>query len=113
MVIPYVRSHQLGIELNGIVTQLRGRDRLQALAALRKVRVALHPAEAVHVDACPALELVLVVLRESYLEEHIDPVDLGAGAEEREIEEVSVKCGHDGRLDVLNVREESLDCSRL
>ena len=60
-------------------------------------------------DAASTFELVFVVFGESSLQEHVDIVDLRSGAEEWEIEEVAVERGHNRRLDVLNVREESLD----
>lgn len=45
-----VRCHQLRVEFNWVVTQLGSRYSLQTLTALWQVRVALDPAEAVHVD---------------------------------------------------------------
>ena len=60
-------------------------------------------------DTGVTLELVFRVYGKASFKVHIDTMNFGTRTQEREIEEVSVKCGHNGWLDVLNVREESLD----
>lgn len=101
------RGHELRIEFNRIIPQLCRRDRLQALTSLRKVRVPLHPSEAVHMNTSAALEFILAVSSKARFEKHIDPVCLRSGLEEWHVEEVAVKSGHYGGLYFLDVREES------
>jgi len=64
-------------------------------------------------DTCSALVLVLCVLREAGLEEHVDPIELGARVKEREIEEVAIKGCHHGWFYVADVFEEAGDGGRL
>jgi hypothetical protein len=103
------RRHQLWVKLDGVVPKLRDCDRLEALRALRKVRVALNPAEAVHVCARPALVLVLIVLCEADLLVHVNTMHFGTRVEERKVEKVAVECRHNRRLHLLDVLEEAHD----
>ena len=60
-----------------------------------------------------AFVLVFRIFSEANLQKHIDAVDLGTGIQEREIKEVTIEGGHDGRLHFLKMREEAFDCGSL
>lgn len=62
---------------------------------------------------CPALELILRVSQKARFKEHINPMRLRSCFKEREIEEVSVKCRKNCGFDILDVRKESSNDSRL
>lgn len=63
-------------------------------------------------DTTATLELVLRILREASLQEHIDTIGLRSRAEKREVEEVAVECSYDCRLYVLDMSKKSSDsCS--
>ena len=63
--------------------------------------------------ACSAFVLVFRIFGEANLHKHIDAVDLGTSIQEREIKEIAIEGGHDGRLHLLNMREETFDCGSL
>lgn len=63
-------------------------------------------------DTTTTLELVLRILCEASLEEHVDTIDRRSCAEKWKIEEITVKRGYDRRLHVLDVLEKLYDrCS--
>ena len=63
-------------------------------------------------DTTATLELVLRILCEASLEEHVDTVGRRSCAEKWKVEEITVKCGYDRRLHVLDVLEKLRDrCS--
>lgn len=69
--------------------------------------------ETIHMDATRALELLLIIYRETDLPEHVYPMSLGPRANEGEIEAVSVVCRHDGRLGLSYMFEETSKGGRL
>jgi hypothetical protein len=63
-------------------------------------------------DTTTTLELVLRILCEANLEEHVDTIGRRSRAEKWKIEEIAVKRGYDRRLHVLDVLEKLRDrCS--
>lgn len=122
------RRHELRVELDGRISQLGRCDSLEALTALRQVRVALDPSakseppairawvdppEAVHVHARFALVLHLIIWAEPNLVVHADTVDLGPGVDERKVEAVTVIRRHDGRFRVPDMLKPSPNHTRL
>ena len=107
------RRHKLWVQLNRVITELGSGDCFETLTALGKIRVALDPSEAVHVGTRAALELVLRILSETRLEEHVDTMRFRPRFEKGEIEEVAVERGHDRRFCGSDVFKESADCRRL
>ena len=73
-----------------------------------EVRVALDPAEAVHVKGSLGLELVLRVFVEANTLVHVDIMNRRSSLNERPVKRVAVVSDKDGWLDCLNVLEESL-----
>ena len=109
----HARGHKFGIQLYWIVAELGDSHCFQALTALRQVRVSLDPSEAVHVDALPALVLVLSVFGETDLLQHVNAVQDGSGLNEGEVERVAVVRGNNGRLGFSDVLKEASNRRRL
>mmetsp|Transcript_50911 Transcript_50911/g.118620 ORF Transcript_50911/g.118620 Transcript_50911/m.118620 type:complete len:370 (-) Transcript_50911:242-1351(-) len=107
-------GHVLWVKLHWVVLQLVPRDGFEAPRSARKIRVTLHPREAVQVDH-PLSSVVLLVghFLDATLQGPVHVVSLGPIHHEGIVEKVSVEGYHHMRTGLAHQRKEPTEQARL